>query len=154
MNKFPAWYFAYDGCSIGVCRLPNWPWRVGISISGACACVQWQSCVWLFVTPRTAAHQAVVFLPGKSTMEWVAISFSRGSSQCRDQTPISRTGREVLDHWATREAQVLVAEGARSIWPLCLVSGAELQKPSEFSVLKKSLLLFIMSSFQPHLSSS
>ena len=41
-------------------------------------------------------------------LEWVAISFSRGSSQPRGQTNISRAsciGRRVLYHWATREAQ-------------------------------------------------
>ena len=38
-------------------------------------------------------------------LEWVAISFSRGSSGPRDWTHISFTGRWVLYHWATREAQ-------------------------------------------------
>ena len=47
--------------------------------------------------------------------EWVAISFSRGSSKkiqgifpTRDQTRIfcvSWSGRQILSHWATREAQ-------------------------------------------------
>ena len=37
-------------------------------------------------------------------LEWVAISFSRGSSQSRDQTRISYISRQVLYHWATREA--------------------------------------------------
>ena len=37
-------------------------------------------------------------------LEWVAISFSRGSSQPRDWTCISCIGRLVLYHWATREA--------------------------------------------------
>ena len=34
----------------------------------------------------------------------VAISFSRGSSQHRDRTCISRIGRWVFYHWVTREA--------------------------------------------------
>ena len=38
-------------------------------------------------------------------LEWVAISFSRGSSWPRDQTCISWIGRRVLYHWATREAR-------------------------------------------------
>ena len=38
-------------------------------------------------------------------LEWVSISSSRGSSQPRDQTYISCTGRQVLFYWATREAQ-------------------------------------------------
>ena len=39
-------------------------------------------------------------------LKWIAISFSRGSSQFKDQTPISCIGRQVLYHWATREAQL------------------------------------------------
>ena len=38
------------------------------------------------------------------TLEWVALSFSRGSSHPRDHTCISCTGRWSLYHWATREA--------------------------------------------------
>ena len=38
--------------------------------------------------------------------EWVAISFSRGSSWPRDRTCISCTGRWILYHWATWEAQL------------------------------------------------
>ena len=38
------------------------------------------------------------------TQKWVAISFSRGSSQHRDQTHISYTGRQTSYRWATREA--------------------------------------------------
>ena len=34
--------------------------------------------------------------------EWVAISFSRGSSLSRDWTHVSCTGRWILHHWATR----------------------------------------------------
>ena len=52
-------------------------------------------------------------LPGSSVhgisqariLEWVAISYSRGSSQPRDQTHISCFGMQILYHWATWEAQ-------------------------------------------------
>ena len=37
-------------------------------------------------------------------LEWVAISFSRGSSKPRDQTQISCIGRWILYYWATKEA--------------------------------------------------
>ena len=37
-------------------------------------------------------------------LEWVAISFSRGSSQSRDQIFISCVGRWILYHWATWES--------------------------------------------------
>ena len=39
-------------------------------------------------------------------LEWVAISFSRGSSQPRDQTHISCISKQVLYDWATREADI------------------------------------------------
>ena len=42
-------------------------------------------------------------------LEWVAIFFSKGSSQPRDRTHISClscTGRQFLASWATREAQI------------------------------------------------
>ena len=38
------------------------------------------------------------------TLEWVAISSSRGSSWPRDQTPASCIGRWILYHWAARKA--------------------------------------------------
>ena len=34
-------------------------------------------------------------------LEWVAISFCRGSSQPRDRTRVSCIGRHILYHWAT-----------------------------------------------------
>ena len=51
-------------------------------------------------------------LPGSSiygilqarVLEWVAMPFSRGSSQPRDQTHVSCIGRWILYHRATREA--------------------------------------------------
>ena len=39
-------------------------------------------------------------------LEWVAISFFRGSSPPRDRTLVSCMGRQVLYHWATTEAPV------------------------------------------------
>ena len=50
-------------------------------------------------------------LPGSSVhgvsqakvLEWVAIAFSRGSFQPREQTHISCIGRWILYHWAARE---------------------------------------------------
>ena len=40
-------------------------------------------------------------------LEWVAFPFSRGSSQPRDQTQVSRTVGEFFTSWATREAWIL-----------------------------------------------
>ena len=41
-------------------------------------------------------------------LEWVAISFSRGSSWLRDQTWVSRIAGRFFTTWATREAPNLV----------------------------------------------
>ena len=55
-------------------------------------------------------------LPGSSahgifqarTLERVAMPFSRGSSRPRDQTCVSCTGRWIVYHGATREAQAKI----------------------------------------------
>ena len=76
------------------------------------------SCVRLFVTPWTVAHQAPLsmgfsrweYWSGSSvhgilqarTLEWVAVSFSRRSSRPSDQTSgsyVSCTGSQVLYHY-------------------------------------------------------
>ena len=41
-------------------------------------------------------------------LEWVAISFSRGSSQPRDRTQVSRVVGRCFTVWATREALTLL----------------------------------------------
>ena len=96
--------------------------------------VQSLSCVWLFATPWTVAHQnplsmgisqagilesvscSVVseslWLHGSCVhgisqariLESVACSFSRGTSRLRDRTHVSYIDRQILYHWATREA--------------------------------------------------
>ena len=67
------------------------------------------SCVWLFYDPVDCSS------PGSSlhrisqarTLEWMAIFFSKGSSQPRDWTCISCIGRQILYHRATREVPPL-----------------------------------------------
>ena len=46
--------------------------------------------------------------PKARILEWVAISFSRGSSQPRDRTCVLFIGRQILYHWAIREAWATV----------------------------------------------
>ena len=62
-----------------------------------CVCVCVCVChIWLFATLRTVAHQATSThgILQARILEWVAISFSRGTSQPRDPTRVSRiTGR-------------------------------------------------------------
>ena len=53
-------------------------------------------------TPDSSVHE----ISQERILEWVAISFSRGSSQPRDQTCIFCIGRWILYHWATREAHI------------------------------------------------
>ena len=48
-------------------------------------------------------------------LEWIAISFSRGSSWPRDQAQVSCIGRQVLYHWATAAA----AKSLQSCLTLC-----------------------------------
>ena len=70
------------------------------------AVIQLLSCVRLFCDPTDYSPQSS-FVHGvfqARILEWIAISFSRGSSQTRDQTCISCIGRWILYHWATREA--------------------------------------------------
>ena len=47
------------------------------------------SCIWLFVAPWTVACQASLSMEFSRQEYWVAISYSRGSSQPRDQTCVS-----------------------------------------------------------------
>ena len=61
-------------------------------------CARVFSCVWLFVTPWTVACQVALSIGFPRLLEGVAISFSRGSSQPRDQTHISCIGRWILYH--------------------------------------------------------
>ena len=85
------------------------------------------SCVWLFATPWT-----VCSLPGSSVhgvlqariLEWVAIPFSRGSSQAKDQTQVTHIAGGLFTIWATRET--LVAKSHKTLlyyipWPTRLL---------------------------------
>jgi len=59
----------------------------------------------LFVTPWTEAHQADLSkaILQARILEWVAIPFSRGSSQPRDWTQVSCISGRFFTIWATRE---------------------------------------------------
>ena len=92
------------------CSVEKWPCRRLIEISTFNVHAQSLSHVQLL------GHLMDCSPPGSSVhgifqariLEWVAISFSRGSSQPRDQTCVSQIGRPILYHWATREAQIEV----------------------------------------------
>ena len=61
------------------------------------------SCVRLFATPWTVAYHGIL---QARILEWVTISFSRGSSRPRDRTRVSRIGGRRFNLWATREAHI------------------------------------------------
>ena len=75
--------------------------------------------VRLFATPWTVGSP-----PGSSVhgilqariLEWVAISFSRGSSRPRDQTQVSHIAGRRFNLWATREAHDTSNESTTIIW--------------------------------------
>ena len=64
----------------------------------------------------TLCDPVVCSLPGFSVhgilqariLEWVAISFSRGSSRPRDRTQVSHIGDRCFNLWATREVTISV----------------------------------------------
>ena len=65
-------------------------------------------------------------LPGSSVrgilqariLEWVAISFSRRSSQARDRTRVSRIAGRCFTIWATREAVCEIHDVLSNCWVL------------------------------------
>ena len=75
-----------------------------------CHCLVTKSCPTLrdpmdSCPPGSSVHT----LPrSEPVLGWVAISFSRQSSQPRDRTHVSYTGRRLLYHGATRETLILV----------------------------------------------
>ena len=106
---------------------------IGSGILCVCVCV----CVCVLVTQScpTLCNPMDCSLPGSSVheifqariLEWVAISFSRGSSQPKDRTRISCTIGEFFTDWATREAlnqlvfhipRVLVIGSGMGVWDL------------------------------------
>ena len=63
--------------------------------------------VRLFAIPWTVVYQGFSLSMGFSRqelLEWVAISFSRGSSWPRDRTQVSCIAGRSLTHWATRSS--------------------------------------------------
>ena len=77
-------------------------------LAWVCVCVCVFSHVQLLATLWTVTCQASVSLGSSQAriLDWVVISFSRESFQSRDQTHVSCIGRQILYHWATREAQL------------------------------------------------
>ena len=64
--------------------------------------------IWLFHNPMNCSPpgSSVCGISHTRTLEWAAISFSKGSSQARNQTCVCSIGRLILYHWANREASI------------------------------------------------
>ena len=61
-------------------------------------------------------------------LECVSISFSRASSQTRDQTPVSCIGRQILYSWSTGEAPFLQDRNLNIIMPIWKVYKLKFRK--------------------------
>ena len=70
-------------------------------------------------------------------LEWVAISFSRGSSQIRDWTHVFCTVRQILYHWTTREALKWFKCGTRVGFIFCILKKTMLVMSWSKSMLEK-----------------
>ena len=86
-----------------------------------CVCAYSLSCVWLFATPWTAVHQTPLSMRilQARILEWVALPSSRGSSQSRDWTQVSRIAGGFFTTWATRGAlfmHLLSVKSGRKYW--------------------------------------
>ena len=72
--------------------------------------------VWLFGTPWSLPGSSVHGVFQARRLEWVAVSFTRGSSRLRDPAEVpggSYTGRQILYHWATWETSKGQIPGGR-----------------------------------------
>jgi len=75
--------------------------------------LSWKSLshVQLFVTPWTIVHGILQ----ARILEWVAVLFSRGSSQPRDQTQVSLFAGRFFTCWATREALAFKVKSSKAL---------------------------------------
>ena len=82
-----------------------------VKYSAACLCVCVLSPVWL--CDPTDCSQLGSSVWRKRLLEWLAISSSRESSWPRDQIQVSCVsciGRQILYHWATRVAPLIITK--------------------------------------------
>ena len=92
----------------GLIQLSKYLW-----IAFCCFCLVAKSCSTLCdPMDSSLTGSSVHGISQIRILEWVAISFSRGSSQLRDQTCIFCISRWILYHWAIREACMNYAAAA------------------------------------------
>ena len=81
-------------------------WNYHNIVNWLCCCLIAKLCPTLDAMNSSPPGSSVLGMSQARILQWVAISFSRQSSQPRDQTRvscISYIGRWMLYHWATRE---------------------------------------------------
>jgi len=99
------------GSETQICKLPSeQTWGVNTFFCGKKRKWKLLSHVRFFATPWNSPglHTVHEILQAK-ILEWVAIPFSRGSSQPRDQTQVSHIAGGFFTSWAIREAEFLKA---------------------------------------------
>ena len=108
---------------MSVIRVWLFHWNSGFSSSGypevgfldhCCCCFVVKSCLTLCDSVNCSLPGSSVCswdFPGKN-IGWIAISFSRGSSLNSDRTHVPCIGRQIVYHWATREALVGSHDGS------------------------------------------
>ena len=88
-----------------------------------CVCVAQQLCDAMDCSPPGSSVQGIL---QARVLQWVAISFSKGSSRLRDQTHVSCIAGGFFTVWATREVplvfrylknSVVVGEEILARWP-------------------------------------
>ena len=84
-------------------------------------------------------------------LEWVVVPFSRGSSQPKDQTQVSRTTGRFFISWTTREALNIVfdidIEVAQSCLTLCDPMDCSLPGSSVHGIFQARVLEWVAISF-------
>ena len=101
-------------------KLPNNELPIRLAKGYVYACSVAKPCSILCETMDYSSPETDIACPWDfpaTIMEWVAISFSKGSSRSRNQTHISCTGRWILYPWATWEAH-RKGMGNLKIWKL------------------------------------
>ena len=97
-----------------------------------------------FVTPWTIDHYRLLCpwdFPAR-ILEWVAISFSRASSQPRDRTEVSLIGGRRFNLWATRDSKTTTDGDCSHEIKRCLLLGRKVMT-NLYSILKKQRHYFV-----------
>ena len=106
------------------------------------------SCIQLFSTPWTIVCQAPLTMGfPRQLLEWVAISFSRGSSWLRDRTHVfcnTCIGRQILYHCTTWKAWIYtVSSVAQSCQTLCKPMDCSMPGFSVHGILQARILKWV-----------